>query len=565
MKAHTPLPKDLRWRISATRRLWSRRTASIQSLATQSALPNGPVGFIDPPPQERLERASATIKGWVLFPEAATDRVEVFLNETPLGRCRLAVGRADVAAEIDHPLAPISGFELNVDLSGLDGLDGAVAITAEARSVDGDLFRPEPLRVTLAEQPPSKPKVTTPSPVAMEPEGVEPRVLVFTHQLGLGGAQLYLLDLLSEMTRTEAASFVVVSTLDGPVREKLEEIGIPVHLTSPFPLDDLGQHLGRIDELTGWTAPRGFDAVFINTATTLSSFGAEIAEHLDLPVVWAVHESFPPTQLFRDMIPEVRRELDRALQRSSFLVFEAEATKRLFEPIAGSAQCVTLPYGLDLEPIDATRSGFDRVAARRKNGVPEDARAIVCIGTVEPRKAQIMLAQAFDQVAARHPSAHLYFVGGRDDGDSEALSGYIRLSPNRERMRLVPITPDVQPWYGMADFLVCASDIESLPRTVLEAMAWETPVLATDVFGLPELITPDETGWLCEPRSLKALAQALDDLLDTPRETCERIASQARTLVEERHSLPEYSEHITKLLREAILASEEDKRRIESG
>ena len=74
-------------------------------------------------------------------------------------------------------------------------------------------------------------------------------------------------------------------------------------------------------------------------------------------------------------------------------------------------------------------------------------------------------------------------------------------------MRLIPITPDVDPWYGMADILVCASDIESLPRTVLEAMAWETPVLATSVFGLPELIDDGETGWLCEPRDMLALAR----------------------------------------------------------
>ena len=51
----------------------------------------------------------------------------------------------------------------------------------------------------------------------------------------------------------------------------------------------------------------------------------------------------------------------------------------------------------------------------------------------------------------------------------------------------------------MSDLLVCASDVESLPRTVLEAMAWELPVLATAVYGLPELIEDGETGWLCRP------------------------------------------------------------------
>jgi glycosyltransferase involved in cell wall biosynthesis len=118
-------------------------------------------------------------------------------------------------------------------------------------------------------------------------------------------------------------------------------------------------------------------------------------------------------------------------------------------------------------------------------------------------------------------------------------------------MRLIPITPDVDPWYGMADLLVCASDIESLPRTVLEAMAWETPVLATSVFGLPELITDGETGWLCEPRDLSQLAAGIDRVLSSSAEQRQRIGRDGRELVERRHHLGTYAERISGLLEEA--------------
>jgi glycosyltransferase involved in cell wall biosynthesis len=100
----------------------------------------------------------------------------------------------------------------------------------------------------------------------------------------------------------------------------------------------------------------------------------------------------------------------------------------------------------------------------------------------------------------------------------------------------------------MADLLVCASDVESLPRTVLEAMAWETPVLATDVFGLPELITDGETGWLCQPRDLEALAEGLDRALSSSPEERAAVARAARALVAERHSLPRYGRQIAELL-----------------
>lgn len=535
------------WRLRATRRLWGRGVTPGDPFLTGDAVPRQPMGHIDPLP-EKLGRGSVTIKGWVLFPSAGTDRVEIRLEGRSLGLARLGVGRVDVSEHWSSPYAAISGFELVADLGEWDGPDGPATITAAAVSAAGEHYELDPLEIVLADEKPAPPKLPEPQPVPLEPQGPRPRVLVFTHQLGLGGAQLYLLDLLRQLVKTEAASFVLVSPLDGPLREDLEALGIPVHVSSPVPFDDLGEHLGRVEELTGWAERRNFDAVLINTATTLSFPGAEVAERLDLPVVWAIHESFPPSFLWAELAPAVKERLDRALGRSSYLVFEAEATKRLFEPTAGGAKCLMLPYGLDLEPIDAAREGFDRRAVRERLGVPADAEAVVCIGTVEPRKAQALLAQAFSRIADRHPRARLCFVGGRDDHDSEALQRYIDSTESSDRIELIPVTPGVQDWYGLADLLVCASDVESLPRTVLEAMAWETPVLATSVFGLPELISDGETGWLCEPRDLEALAQGLDRALGATVAERQAVARAARALVEERHSLERYGREIGGLL-----------------
>src|SRR5262249_43829164 len=153
-----------------------------------------------------------------------------------------------------------------------------------------------------------------------------------------------------------------------------------------------------------------------------------------------------------------------ALRRAS-LVFEADATRRLFEPYAAPDACVTLPYGLDLEPIESARSGLDKAAARAERGIPPDGVALVCVGTIEPRKAQVPLAQAFGEVAERHPQARLFFVGGRKDEQTATLVRYVKAATLGDRVEVVPITPEVQAWYGMADFLVCPSDLESLPRT----------------------------------------------------------------------------------------------------
>ena len=302
--------------------------------------------------------------------------------------------------------------------------------------------------------------------------------------------------------------------------------------------------------MTAWAAEGDFEAVLINTATALTFHGAEIAADLQLPAVWTIHESFEPSVLWADLDKQIRAKAEAALGDASTLIFEADATRRLYEPRTGKGRCVTLPYGLDLGPIDARRAGFDRDAARSEAGIPADAEVIL---RRDDRAAQGAgrSGRGLRSIASSHPRARLVFVGGRDNEETRLLADRIYESPAGERMELLPITPDVQRWYGIADVFVSASDIESLPRTVLEAMAWETPVLATNVFGLPELIDDGETGWLCEPRDVGALAEGMDRVLSASDEQRAAVGKAARALVERRHSLAGYGREVAGLLERA--------------
>jgi glycosyltransferase involved in cell wall biosynthesis len=543
----------LRWRLRATRALWRLGATPDDVAAAVPRAPKSaePVAQLDEPEAGERVEGKLSVRGWLFFPDAATARIEVFLGGRSLGLARIGAPRLDVA-EVWDALHAAAGFELDADLGGWDGGAGEHDLTVVATSVAGERFEIEPVQVKVDPSPASQEEAPPGKRLDTPASDRRPRVLVFTHQLTLGGAQLYLLDLLRELARTGAASFSMVTAIDGPLRDDVEALGIPVHVSSLAPYEDLGSYAGRVEELAAWAEACDADAALLNTATAWTVPGAQAAAAIGVPYVWAIHESFPLSVLLGDFSPELRGRAERALAGASSLVFEAEATKSLYEPVAGAERCTMLPYGLDLAPIDAHRAEFDGGAARREAGIPADAELIVCVGTVEPRKAQGMLAQAFDMVAGRHPDAWVAFVGGRDDDNTGALSRYIEASPHGGRMRVIPVTPDVESWYGMADLLVCASDIESLPRTVLEAMAWETPVLATRVFGLPELIDDGETGWLCEPRDLPALAGGLDRVLSLPPEKRRRVGAAGRPLVAERHSLERYGREIAALLEKAI-------------
>jgi glycosyltransferase involved in cell wall biosynthesis len=574
------------WRIRAMRRLWSLgMEPQMPFLSPPPPPPPAPYqGVIDGParkPEKKaargvptepapdsdarlpvqapieIEKELMSVHGWATFRSGPTARVEVYLDDEPLGNARIGVARPDVAEIFDEPYVEVSGFELDVPTAPLcrEG-DREGRLHAVAVGTRGERHELEPLPVVLRMPAASDEVADEVAPSSKPPSftgrgGL--RTIVITHQLTLGGAQLYLMDLLREQLALGLIDPIVISTVDGPLRDDLEELGVPIHVTSLIPTGTLDNHRSRIEEFVDWARPLGAELVFVNTATSATFAGGEIAAILDIPSVWAIHESFEPAQLWADVEPRVRRHAEAVIGTATTAIFEADATRHIYEGLIDPARCLTIPYGLDLEPIDKLRSRFDAAAVRKRAGVPAGARLVVCVGTVEPRKAQVPLALAFDLIGAGHPESRLAFVGGRaKDQYTTALEDCIALSPRHDQMEVIPITPDVADWYGMADLLVCASDVESLPRTVLEAMAWGTPVLATSVFGLPELIADGETGWLCAPRDVRSLAEALDRALSAPSSTYDTIAREARALVETRHSSRGYAERMAKVFQGAL-------------
>lgn len=508
-------------------------------------------GRFDFPPGTVLPRGEVTLSGWTLFETGPTLRVDLRLGGVDLGPTRLGLPRPDVAEGLQTAPAGVTGFELRIDLEDWAGPADS-ELFATVHGPGGERLELGPLPLRIADEEPAQAK-TAPARTRTRVTREGLRTLVVTHELGLGGAQLYLIDLIRELLRSERIDPTVIAAADGPLREELEALGVPVHVSGAPPGESLAAHLGRVEEIRAWVGGRQFDVAFVNTATGLVLPGVEVARQLEVPVVWAIHESFELSTLWAGIDPDIRRRGERLLAEAGVALFVAEATQRLFEPLV-AASARTIPYGLDLAPIEAERSGFDRAAARHQAGIPADAELALCVGTIEPRKGQVALAQAFDLVAERHPRARLAFVGGRDDADTRFLAGHAATLGSGERIAIVPSTPDIQPWFGASDFLVCASDVESMPRTALEAMAWEVPVLATEVFGLPELVENGRNGWLCPPRDVGALAEGLDRAFASTPEERRSLGRRGRALIEERHSLQRYGHEVATLLEELAAA-----------
>jgi colanic acid/amylovoran biosynthesis glycosyltransferase len=89
-------------------------------------------------------------------------------------------------------------------------------------------------------------------------------------------------------------------------------------------------------------------------------------------------------------------------------------------------------------------------------------------------------------------------------------------------------------------------DRDGLPTVLLESMALGTPVISTDIVGIPEVVRHDDTGLLVPERSPEALADALQVLLQSPA-TQRRLASNARALIEREFDIRINTQHLRAL------------------
>jgi D-inositol-3-phosphate glycosyltransferase len=498
--------------------------------------PEGPVGIVDAPDDGTDIDGVFRVRGWLRH-GAGYDRVELRLDGGEPQRARvLAHPRFDLVPGSDDPTIVMAGWEALLDVPA--AATGSVLLVAEAVGPAG---RFELGRRWLVATHPDRP---TPDPARLavvraradavtsrhRPRAGGVHLLVVTHHLGLGGGQLYVQEMLRHVLAAEDVSCTVLAMEDGPLRDELEDWGALVHVTGPIPLDGLAYE-ARMLELGGVAVPTAANVVVANT--TGAFWGVDLAGRLGIPAVWSIHESFAVDHFEQVAYTEppdahVSARLRQALAGASAVVFEAEATRRLYEPDVGPGRTVRIDYGIDLDRIDRYRRDHDRAALRAAHDVADDECLLVCIGNYEPRKSQAGLAAAFARVAGDHPDAVLALVGDTGSPYAMGLRDLVERLELGDRARLVPVTPDIDAWYLMADVFVLASDVESLPRSMLEAMAFGVPVLVTSVFGVPEVIADGHNGLLFEPLDLASLAAALDRVLRLSPDERQRIGALGR-------------------------------------
>ena len=175
------------------------------------------------------------------------------------------------------------------------------------------------------------------------------------------------------------------------------------------------------------------------------------------------------------------------------------------------AHISVVPSGVDLARLDALP---ERAGARQKLGLAPDHLAVGMIAALTDHKGHRYLLDGWPKVVERHPRARLYLAGrGELEAELKKQAGRLGIA---DGVRFMGFCEDVRGLLAALDLFALSSHLEGLCTSLMDAMAAQLPVVATEAGGIPEVVDSGRTGVLVRPRDPAALAEAINGLLADP-------------------------------------------------
>jgi len=212
--------------------------------------------------------------------------------------------------------------------------------------------------------------------------------------------------------------------------------------------------------------------------------------------------------------PVRRRQVVFALKRASRVIAVADALRRAAVELgADPERTETISNGVDA----ALFYPCDRDEARRRLGLPPDRRIVVSVGHLCERKGHPLIVDALQVMRDRGQEIpFLAIVGGPgEEGDStREIRERIACHSLEDSVCMAgaQLNDTLRDWYNAADVSCLASSKEGWANVLLESLACGTPVVATNVWGTPEVLSSEEYGVLVE-RSAESIANGLSKAL----------------------------------------------------
>jgi len=373
------------------------------------------------------------------------------------------------------------------------------------------------------------------------------RVMQVVNNLDIGGGQEVVRTLAENLTE-QGAMTIVCSFKDGPLREEIEGLGIPVvllperkfsfyafpyflreifhirkiilNLINQYDINIIQTHLLRIlnlpilsimriktDLLLFWT--------FHNARFSLREDHLQNKKWLLRPKRWVY-------QLLN---------LKAAEYVSGYIAVSKEVKQAMVDEIGPIGDKVTVILnGVDLRRY---HPDVDKYRMRMSLDLDPDSNIIVVVATFKEQKGHSFLIEAASSLANKFPNLLILFLG---DGElREALEKQTKDRGLDGTIKFLGTQEDIPEYLSASDMFVLPSLWEGLPMALMEAMASGLPIVATSVSGSKQAVLPGVTGILVPPGNVEELEKGINYLLSNP-DIGKQMGAAARLRVYEEFS-----------------------------
>jgi glycosyltransferase involved in cell wall biosynthesis len=353
--------------------------------------------------------------------------------------------------------------------------------------------------------------------------------IVYTNHTGkVSGAEKVLLNMLCGLDRRRYEPLVICPS-EGNLQQMAEAEGVTCATVPALQ----ARFTWRVGELFRYIASflhviratrkeiTLADPYFVHANTVRAGIAATLATiGTCREVIWHVHDSLP-----KHPLSAVIRLLAFASRRTRIVAVSTATAAAFSGPLSFKERMRVIHNGVDLSHFPDKSRGESPL--KRELGISQKSFLVCAVGQICARKGLRELLEAFSQIYDDAPQMHLTIVGqpvfSHEEQYRVELVSMTIAAGIADRVHFTGERHDIPTVLQSADLLVLNSFEEPFGLVLLEAMSSGTPVLATRVGGIPEIVTDSENGWLIEGGDTPALARNLLEL-SGDSDALERVA-----------------------------------------
>ncbi len=330
------------------------------------------------------------------------------------------------------------------------------------------------------------------------------KVLQLTTHLNIGGISTYVVNLARKLK--EHGAEVLVATSGGVLESRIEADGIEwIHVPIKTKNEVHPKVFFSVLKLVEIVQREKIDIIHAHTRVTQVT-AAILRRLTGVPYVTTCHGIYT-RRLFRKLFPCWGARVTAISEpvRES-LVNDFKVAKN---------QALLMPNGIDCLEFDRAISKMDREALRLFYGLNGNGVVVGSIARMEKVKGLQYLIESVPYVVEKHPETKFFMVG--DGKYREELAALVDKIGVRANVVLHEAVENVIMPLGLMDIFVHPPVYEEgFGLCILEGMSASKPVIATNVGGIYMMVKENENGYLVPPHDPKALAERINDLIESP-------------------------------------------------